>query len=347
MLQSRSNHVISSSGICKPLAIIVALLGMAGCGTGQHQPQQAKTPQNGGQIVFEPIEIRPSPNGEDYIGRFRFVNKGSTSVKLSGFGKPKHGRFKPAYIAYQMLQKGLWVDIRTTSCGLIPAYAMKPDESYELFVDFFSFDEQDTPLTARIGLAEGRFWSEPFVLDWKNDRKGGKFASARKENFQESREAFSKAGFKRDLLVGDDFCSRLLQSMMVQMAADGDTVPFAPFRGRLDVTPTFLLDGKILIDFESDETVRPGRSQYEGRFVLDPNRFNRRWFQNARDKFVNAEWSYGSNWMDMSLYDGTSDMEQGDILILEIKYSPFEKSKVPSQEDSKKAFNRVLDALDS
>jgi hypothetical protein len=51
--------------------------------------------------------------------------------------------------------------------------------------------------------------------------------------------------------------------------------------------------------------------------------------------------------MDMSLYDGTSDMEQGDILILEIKYSPFEKSKVPSQEDSKKAFNRVLDALDS
>jgi hypothetical protein len=347
MFQPQFKYTIGSSRLCIPFAIVVALLGMAGCGTGQDQPQQEiVTQQNSGRIIFKPIEISPSPNGNDYNGRFQFVNNEPKSVRVSGFGEPKHGRFEPANIKYQVLKGGMWVDIRTTSSGLFLEYDMKPDEPYEFIVELDCFDEQDTPLTARIGLAEGRFWSEPFVLNWKGDRNAGKFASARKENFQKVRDAFAKAGFKEELLVGDDFCSRLLRSMMKEFPADGDAVQFSPFLGGLDVTPILCLDGTILIDFVSDKKIQHGRPQYDGRFVLDPRRFTRQWFQNARDEFVDVKWVDVANWMSMRLYDGSTDTEQEEIFNLQIIYSPIEKSKVPSEDDSKKAFNRVLDALD-
>lgn len=309
------------------------------------------TIEQGVDYVFKPIAITPSPNGENYLGRFLFVNKGSSPMMVNGFGKPIHREFEPSFIKHQKLQDGVWKDIRVGYCGLGEEFAMKPGKPYEFHAGLWAFHEQGTPLTGRIGFdvssgLEGgwvEYWSYPFVLDWKKDRESGEFASVNKEHYKKLRAAFTKAGFKEEFLVGDDFCSRLLQSIMKETLAQDAAKSFKPFVGKLNVTPSFELNGNIRIDFTSDE-VRNFGTEYTGWFVLNPSKFSREWLQTARAKHVKV--NHWGNGIQMALDDGTQWWTKDGTFYLCIKYVPFEKSTLPSLDNSREVFNGILDVMD-
>ena len=266
---------------------------------------------------------------------------------VSGFDKPVKGKFEPRFIRYQTLNGGVWNDLEIGYCGTgAEDFPIKPLASYEFHVGLFPFHEQDAPLTGRIGFdvfaGEQRgweeYWSYPFVLDWKKDRDSGEFASVKKEHYKKLRAAFSKAGFREDLLVGDDFCSRILQSMMKETQRQESTSSFKPFLGKLDVTPAFGLDGKVRIDFYSDETRNSG-TEYTGWFSLDPRKFSPQWFGEAAKHYVDV-----GNWGD----DGI-EMELGSSfdspLYVCINYVPFDKSKIPTEEEAEALFTKMLHVL--
>ena len=321
---------------------------MAALGHAEEQPQIHRITIENSKYVFKPIAITPSPNGEDYHGRFLFINKGPSPVRVDGFDKPIHGKFVPRFVRYQTLEAGVWKEIKIGYCATGQVdFAMKPAVSYEYHVYLYPFHEQDAPLTGRIGfdVSAGEagwveYWSYPFVLDWKKDRESGEFAAVKKEHYKKLRAAFSKAGFKEELLVRDDFCSRILQSMMKQAFAQETANSFKPFLGKLDVTPGFELDGKIRIDFGSDE-VRDFRPEYIGWFSLDPRKFSPQWFRKAAKGHVEvSKWS--DDGIEMKLDDGTSFHSP---LYLCIKYVPFEKSNAPSEKESEALFARMLNVL--
>ncbi len=300
--------------------------------------EQTETPKEAvkkvGSYVFKPIEIKPSPFGE-YEGRFLFINKESSPVRISGFNEPLDGTFEPRFVEFQMLKDGTWENIPVGYCGTgAQDFAMQPGKKYEFVTSLDSFKEQDAPLNGKIGV-DG-YWSEPFVLDWKKDRNGGTFELARKQNLEKARALLAKAGFKKELLKGDDFCGRLLQTMMKETSAKGIEGSFHPFAGKLDVTPGIELNGSIRIDFPRD-----GRGEYQGWFVLDPSRFSPAWFRKAVKQHVEAsEWGEG---VEMKLDDGSSFNSP---FYLCIKYVPLDHAKQPSKEDSEKVFRNMLGVMD-
>lgn len=314
----------------------------------QRQDQKPKV-KAGKNYVFKPIEITPSPYGEDhYGGRFLFINKGPTPLMVSGFDKPTDGKFVPRFVKFETLLDGAWKKIEVGYCGTgAQSFAMKPDQSYEFAVDLEDFEEQQTPLTGRIGFDvpandDGgwvNFWSEPFVMDWKKDRESDKFTTAKKENITKARAVFSKAGFKDELLVGDDFCNRLIQSMMKMTLDKKASTLFNPFAGKLDITPIIELDGKIRIDFTSEKN-KNGRSEYTGWFSLDPRKFTPKWFRKAMKHHVKAgKWGGG---IKMELDDGDS---WASPLYLSINYVPIDNSNAPSEKESEELFTKMLNVL--
>jgi hypothetical protein len=179
------------------------------------------------------------------------------------------------------------------------------------------------------------------VLDWKKDRESGEFASVKKEHFKKLRAAFFKAGFKEELLVGDDFPSRLLQSMMKQTTTpEAAAGSFQPFVGALNVIPFIELNGNIRINFQSDD-LREDSPQYQGWVSLNPSRFSPRWLQGAAERYVSAT-VWGDHGMGMRLNDGTYFDSP---LFLSINYVPHDKSKVPTVKDSETLFKRILDVF--
>lgn len=302
--------------------------------------EQPPTPPKESEYVFKPIEIKPAPGGRNYKGRFLFINKSAKPVMVSGFDEPINGKFEPRFERYQILKDGKWTELFMGYCGTgAMDFAMKPGKEYQFFPSLWGFKAQDTPLTCKVGF--GDFWSESFVLDWKKDSSEGKFAKATTENFKKVRAEFAKVGFNKELLVGDDFCKRLLGAMMTETTAKDMAGSFQPFVGKLDVTPGINLDGTIRIDFESE---REGsyNNHYQGWFSLDPKKFSAKWFRNAVKKHVTvSKWGDG---FQMNLDDGKSFTSP---LYLSINYELSNKSKLPSKEESEKLFRRMLGVLDT
>jgi len=288
--------------------------------------------------VFKPISITPSADGEDYEGRFLFINKGPSPVEVYGFDKPVHGKFELRFVRHQILHKGEWEEIKIGYCGTgAMTFPMQPGKSYE-FREFLSdFTEQDTPLTARIrfdvaaekGWVE--YWSYPFVLDWKKDRESGEFAAAKKEHFKKLRAAFAKAGFKEEFLEGDDFCNRIVQSMIKKTSEEEAATSFKPFVGKLDLIPGLELDGRIRIDFGSD------KNEYRGWLWLNPRTFNRRWFLDAIEHHVEVIKS--DDRIHMELNDGSPWGKSPLTMIMNYDSSD------PSKEDSERLFKKMLNVL--
>ncbi len=326
----------------------IALLAASALGQAEEQPQIKRVTAGNNTYVFKPAAITPSPEGEGYNGRFLFINTGGSSLMVNGFDKPENGKFEPRFIRYQTLNGGVWKDLEIGYCGTgAEEFPIKPLKSYEFYASLYPFDEQEEPLTGRIGFDvyagdEGgwvAYWSYPFVLDWKKDRESGEFTSVKKEHYKKLRAAFSKAGFKDELLAGDDFCSRILQSMMKEIHGQEPGASFKPFLGKLDITPSFQLDGSIRIDFTSDE-VRNFDTEYTGWFRLDPLKFNPQWFHEAAKNHVEVgKWGDG---IEMKLDDGSS---WNSPLYLCIKYVPFDKSKTPTEKESEASFARILNVL--
>lgn len=300
------------------------------------QDQHAEKPAKAPEYSFKPIEIKPSPCDGVYEGRFLFINNTEKPLVVPAFDRPLEGKLVPQFLTYQMQKGGTWSELKVGYCGLPDEIPMEPHKAYEFVVSLSRFDESDTPVTGKLGVAE--FWSEPFVLDWKKDRSAGKFAQANQENFAKVRAAFAKAGFKDELLVGDDFCSRLLQSLMKPASEKAVVATFPPFVGRLDVIPGIDLDGKIRIDFQSDE-VKEFDHEYQGWFSIDPAKFSPEWFHTALKEDVRiSDWGDGVQMELSPTFDSP--------LHFQINCEPFDKSQRPSKENAGKLFTKMLENLD-
>ncbi len=324
----------------------MALFATPAIGHADEEPERQVASSS--NYEFSPIAVTPSPYGEYYHGRFLFINKTPSPVMVSGFDKPVDGKFAPRFVRYQILEDGKWKEIQLGYCGTgAQSFAMKPGNSYEFHDTLSYYPEQDTPLTGRIGFTapagddDGwiEYWSQPFVLDWKKDRESGEFATARKEYYKKLRAVFSKAGFKEELLVGDDFCSRLVLSMMKPASVSEKSTGFRPFSGKLEGTPVLELDGKIRMDFSGEEK-RDYTSVYSGTFILDPRKFSPRWFREAAGHHVEVG-KYGDG-LAMTLDDGTW---WDSPLYLNIKYTPLKNGKVPSAGESKALITAMLNVL--
>lgn len=326
----------------------IVFLAVSALGQEEEQPQIKRVQAVNSTYVFKPAAITPSPDGKGYNGRFLFINRRKSHLNVNGFDKPEKGKFEPRFIRYQTLNSGVWKELEIGYCGPGEEFPMRPLKSYEFYADLYPFDQQEAPLTGRIGFdvyggdecGWVEYWSYPFVLDWKKDRESGEFSSVKKEHYKELRTAFAKAGFKDEILVGDDFCSRILQSMMKEIKALEPVASFQPFLGKLDITPSFQLDGSIRIDFASDE-VRNFDTEYTGWFRLDPRKFNPQWFHEAAKHHVKVgKWGDG---VQMELDDGSS---WNSPLYLCIKYVPFDKSITPTEKESKASFARMLNVIE-
>jgi hypothetical protein len=142
----------------------IALLAVSALGQAEEQPQIKRVPAVNGTYVFKPVSITPSPDGEGYNGRFLFINKGASPLMVSGFHKPEKGKLEPRFIRYQTLNGGVWKDLEIGYCGTgAEEFPMKPQESYEFHADLYSFDEQDAPLTGRIGFDVYSCLPHPFT----------------------------------------------------------------------------------------------------------------------------------------------------------------------------------------
>lgn len=245
-------------------------------------------PASPGHVELGVLDIRPSFDGESYEGRFRFVNHGTQPLKISGNWKPVNGKFWPTNIQYQILRNGQWEMVRTTSHGLLHPREMLPKTPYEYIVDLGAFDEQDTPLTCRIGVEWDQYWSPPFVLDWKSDRKVGKFLAAKKAHIKMLREAFLKSGFRKELLEDEQFPHHLVKSMLDRMTANGAADRwFGPYRGKLIVWTSFLPNGNVIVNFDVAAD-RKDHFNYSGQLQWNPNKLSRNWFQAHRRKCISA-----------------------------------------------------------
>jgi hypothetical protein len=318
---------------------VVVILGAVPAFAQEQKETPVEAVKKIGSYVFKPIEIKPSFNDSGYDGKFLFINKELSPVMIFGSDEPLGRKFEPMYLEFQTLKDGRWKELQVGYCGTgAQQFAMQPGKEYVFEVSLDYFDEQDAPLTGKIGL-DG-YWSEPFVLDWKKDRSAGKFKQARKENFEKARALFAKAGFKNELLEGDDFCNRLLQTMMKETSAKDMATSFHPFVGKLDVNPWMRLDGSIRIDFTSDE-IRDFDAEYTGWFVLDPRKFSPELFRKAVKQHVEAsKWGEG---VEMELNDGSNFKAP---FYLCIKYEPFDKAKRPTNEESEKLFRNMLGVMD-
>ncbi len=321
----------------KIMSCLLAVLSLSAFAVAQEQklPDEPKV-KKPGNYVFKPIEISPAADEESYKGRFLFINKENKPVNISGFDVPLNGKFVPRFVRFQTLKDGVWTEIQMGYCGTAPMdFPMASNTSYEFHIDLPYSDEHETPV--RVGLLE--YWSEPFVLEWKKDRESGRFANARKELMQQLRKSFADVGFKEEFLVGDDFHTKLLQSIMKKTSAPEAATSFSPFAGKLNITPNIDLNGTIRIDFSSDE-VRDYNQQYTGWFSLDPKKFKPQWFHKAAKVHSSAsKWGDG---IQMELDDGESFES---ALYFKIIYEPFDKGKIPDEKAAKALLTEMLKVI--
>jgi hypothetical protein len=247
---------------------------------------KAEGARNSGRVIFKPLEIKPSPNGRDYEGRFILKNTSKKSIKIAVGDGPVEGRVNPYYYIFQVLRGGEWVNVDTTYCMLPLYHTIKPNEKCEIIVDI-SLAELPEPTTVRLGFVDQNLWSDPFVLNWKNDREEGRFMGARKNHFEKLRNAFAKAGFKSELLDKDDFCERFFQDILREFALRGNAKIFKPYFGEIEVLPRFSLNGDIeaRVDCGSQSD---GRPLYTMNFLMAPAVFNPALYVKAKDQSNNV-----------------------------------------------------------
>lgn len=308
----------------------------------QQEEKEAAPRTRPSDYAFKPIRIEPSLEDGFYTGHFRFINRQSKPVRISGFEKPDHERFAPRFVGFEAIVDGEWKKVPVGYCGTgAQAFAMKSQVPYEFICGLWRFEEQEAPLTARIRIDDD-FVSEPFVLDWKNDRANGAFAAARKRNFQKVRAALAKAGFKPELIQGDDFCERLIRSLVTSnepKRKDG----FAAFNGKLAVTPVIELNGIIWMEFDSEDA--ESREIYRGWLRINPNKFSPAWFRNSGRKHLKTSiWGHG---LEMEIDDGSAIYDTNVRLGLHINYLPNQTVKPLTEAEAKQMSMKMFDKLGS
>lgn len=243
-----------------------------------------KTPPEGGspassEVVIHTLEIKPSHDGVSYDGKFSLLNQGESPLKLHCANGPINQRFLPNNIMFQVLENGVWKKVPSTGLGDIRLCDIPPGIPVELYVNLRPFEEQDEPFKARVIFNWDQFPSDPFTLDWKSDRKAGKFLAAKKAHAERLRSAFIRSGFRPELLNGDDFPTRLINGMIASLAKSGEAGKWFGIYDRkgVEIDATMTWKGDVSIIFSSK-----GGGGTVGILQWNPENLNRALIENLR-----------------------------------------------------------------
>ncbi|MBK1883184.1 hypothetical protein JIN85_12215 [Luteolibacter pohnpeiensis] len=312
---------------------------------------QLHAAETGSEVVFKPKEITPSPLGDFYVGWFHFENHSEKPITFTGFGEPKDGQFEPRFVRFEKQVGGKWVDLHIGYDGAGPVeHSFEPGANGDFWISLDDFAEQDAPLTVRVGLDDGHtssdittHWSEPFVLDWKTDRSAGKFAEARAAHIAKLRQAYLEAGFKKELLDGDDFPGRLVQAI-INAASTENGPSLKPLKEDLaNLTPNLELDGYV--DIRLGFNGADGDSQYMGWLSFNPKYKLRKCLDRAKQGHI--EINRGEYVLEMEIRDEEPDSEFNDRFHFSLQYIPLPDESSVTEDEARVIFMRMLDVLES
>lgn len=307
-----------------------ALAGNPGDSSALHQSQ--------GHVVFKARDIVPSPTGQSYMGFFVFRNNSRRPIHLSGSEGPRAGIYTATQVEFEVQGNEDWTKLDIGYDGIPNEFTVAPNSECLLAIDLFAFKERSVSVVGRVRV--GGYTSESFVLDWAADRSKGRFRLAREQNLNKIRKLLRGVGFKRSVIAGEDFCRRLLVTIL--SPTDSDDLGFAPFRGDLDVVPIESLGGNLRFDFHGSVLV-DDEYQYSGMLVLNPATFTPAWYQTAALNYsAVGTWGKGRT---LKLDDGSGFYSDGNKLYLEIKYRAPHGQTLPDEDASKRLLSRILDKL--
>lgn len=230
--------------------------------------KQAVSPE----VEVSTLKIQPSYDGVGYEGIFGFMHHGREPLKMGCSQGRLNTSFLPNNVQFQVLRNGAWTKVDTFSEGYSMSCDIPPGIPCELHVNLSPFKEQDEPLTGRVVFNWDKYFSEPFTLNWKADRKAGKFLASKKAHAERLRSAFLKSGFRPELLKGDDFPLRFVNGMITSLAKSGEIGKwFGINKGDLNFDAKMMWKGDVSIIFSS--VTVPGR--YSGVLRWNPERLSR------------------------------------------------------------------------
>jgi len=324
------------------LSILMIPLFLSGCNDKNNSNSASKR-----KIVFKTIKIVPTYQ-ESYIGHFLCINRTEENIKFYGWEPLKNGKFNPipATIHYEVEMDGEWNELDQGFYSGIPeVFTLKSKNHVELIVKLGYLDRfknKGESLKARIKYYG--FASESFVLDWDKDRRDGIFEALRKEHIDKVRDLLFQAGFKSELIQGDDFSQRLRQSLI--SVADDNKFGFEPFQGDLDFPPYIDSKGNISYGFCSSNAGREYEYQYVCWLDINPSKFNPSWFrENYQNHIIIGKWGKGRNMKFDANYGHPMRGDSG--INIEIHYFPLISSSLPDEEASREFFIKILENLDS
>ncbi|MBN8458313.1 MAG: hypothetical protein J0M04_10815 [Verrucomicrobia bacterium] len=267
-------------GSQQAFAVRVMMVVLLGSGIGGADEQQHATQTTPAKVEVRALEIRPSHESEDYEGRFLFIHHGKQPLKIDCFERPMGQRYHPNSIQFQILKNGVWERVETSGHGWCWDYDIPPGVPCELDVDLGAFNEQNTPQTCRVIFNWDKYPSEPFVLDWKADRKAGKFLAAKKAFVDRLRARFLKSGFRPELLKGDEFPRQIGKEMIARVTKTGQVGAWFGLQGGdLEVETRLFWNGDVFLEFSCLNDDREG---YSGTLQWNPESMNRALLQKLR-----------------------------------------------------------------
>ena len=335
--------------------MMIILLGSGICSADEQQQGKHIVPA---KVEVRAMEIRPSHDGENYEGRFLFIHHGKEPLKICCSERPEGRRFPPNNLRFQVLTNGVWTRVESYSHGWCSYFAIPSGVPCELDVDLSPFKEQDAPLTGRVIFDWDKYPSEPFVLDWKSDRKAGKFLAAKTAHVERLRAAFLKSGFRPELLKGDDFPRQIVKEMIARTTQSGEVGAwFGRCGGEIEISAEIRFKGDVFIRIDSPLS-GPG-GHYWGIFCWNPDKLNRRVIQRLRKTDAKAFVTIDeSNDRPDGFTMGIDPEAPIDPETLEYIGKPFEMHlylslakdaalPMPTKGESTKAFDSAMDFLES
>ena len=214
-----------------------------------------EVPQGSYRLIV--MDVAPSHDGKSYQARLKLTNRGTEVLRPFGSQIDKNETATAHYLGGDILDHGNWKKIRTGNECIPMAVEVAPGKTRKFLATCLPFrEEMGSPLTVRIrwsGLV-----SEPFTLDWKADRKAGKFVAARKQYIDRLRKLLLKAGFRKNCLQPDDFWEKLIDDLRKTI---GSVDGFRPFHADIQL-PEIDPVGRIRYFVVSDE-ISDGKYYYQ------------------------------------------------------------------------------------
>lgn len=289
-------------------------------------------------VVFSAREITPSPTRKGYRGLFAFSNNTRSTIRLPGLEGPHVGFYTADKVVFEVQDHEKWTQLDIGYCGFPGEVTVGPNSECLMDIDLFAFKEQSVAVVGRVRV--GGYTSESFVLDWPTDRRKGRFKLAREEYLEKIRMQLRDAGFKESVTTGEDFCRRLLVTILSPL--DRNDLGFAPFEGELDVVPVQISGGNLRFDFHGSVIIYY-EYQYSGMLVVNPSTFTPAWYgASALSHAAIGNWGKART---LKVDDGSGFYTESNKLYLEIKYHVPTGKTLPDAAASQTLLSRVIGKL--